>query len=525
MRNAADPKSALRANSRTPKERQKSVRESRCLSHFPQVLLGFFIVYRMLAVAANAEFLLPNNPNWDFDGGYDCAFLYGGFDLNGDDFEDLVIDCGDRLLIFFGSTEGLTSDYNYDIFLQSAHGSYAIIGSDLNNDGYDDLVVPNPGWNLLHDNNGAAGRVVILYGDSLQIESATILTGDASRRNYGQVVADNIDVNGDGFGDLIIQYQSLEGTRTDAEKVVVQASYHGTNAGVSNTPSWIYSYDDCDALWAQITPLGDFNNDGYDDIAITCGLANPAEILFFLGSQYGLPQSPNVIINSDNQYFHDWLSVFHLGDVNGDGVDDLASTDSDIIYIFYGNNLRFDDLSYSKTLNLFSDDGSPVGPATLFYSNRSNSTNFNGDIFDDLIVTWLNDKDLVPYLGYITGSASGIQNDISWSALISDPQQLAISNAASGDVNGDGSDDLHYVGIYYSEFIPGEIYFWVFGYESGNVSNSTTTTTTSTTVQSNTTTTQPTDGNSDNGADRLFYGEGKNEDDDEESNIGCGCSF
>jgi hypothetical protein len=200
--------------------------------------------------------------------------------------------------IMYGSANGLTGGGKDQSWSQDSDGVFgaaepgdvfglALATGDFNNDGFDDLAIGIPGENL--DNTpqmSAAGAVQILRG------SANGLTAS---------------------GNNLFWSQDTEGILGEAEG--------GDNFGTT-------------------LATGDFNNDGYGDLAIGSpfedvgGIQAAGSVNILYGSAAGLSATAgpgNVLIHQDGTSVadqaetSDWFGAsLATGDFDGDGFDDLA---------------------------------------------------------------------------------------------------------------------------------------------------------------------------------------------------------
>lgn len=157
---------------------------------------------------ASAETVITGGPSEEF------SFVKDTSDFNGDGYPDLAVGAANynsydgKLYIFYGSASRWNSMLASSaqtiltgVAADSGYGSYA--GGDINGDGYDDLVSTS------YDFGGGNGRVYIFYGQSTFITSGLstsanrIIDGEGISAYFGShpLVA---DINGDGFGDVII---------------------------------------------------------------------------------------------------------------------------------------------------------------------------------------------------------------------------------------------------------------------------------------------------------------------------------
>ena len=203
------------------------------------------------------------------------------------------------------------------------------LSGDLNNDGKDDLVIGAD----RHSASGLiAGAVYIVNGpvdeDMNLADADAKLLGVQPGDHAGWAVSHSGDVNEDGFDDLLVGapfaereagvvyllHGPIEGTQSLSEADVIFTGFpRGARAGHS------------------LSIVGDFNQDGFDDIAIgayldsTAGREAGAVYLFYgpVSGQLEAAQA-NVILTGETD--GDWFghSVAGAGDVNGDGFADIA---------------------------------------------------------------------------------------------------------------------------------------------------------------------------------------------------------
>ncbi len=157
--------------------------------------------------------------------GYDVSFAG---DVNGDGLSDVVIgayqyDNGEanegRSYVYHGSLSGLGAAPMWQVesnFPGAYWGSSAAGAGDVNGDGYSDVIVG--GYRFAQAYLGE-GRASIYHGSATGLSTTAAWTalGGAVDRNLGYSLSCAGDVNGDGFGDVIIGVtgytngQSLEG--------------------------------------------------------------------------------------------------------------------------------------------------------------------------------------------------------------------------------------------------------------------------------------------------------------------------
>jgi hypothetical protein len=225
---------------------------------------------------------------------------------------------------------------------------------DFNHDGYADLITTVPNDDIGAANN--AGSIWAIYGgphgantsnrhaqftESNIGHGATSLQGDT----FGWTTAWG-DFNHDGFDDLAIGAPGVKvsGQSNAGEVVIIYGSPTGLSArsaqvfteatsGLGSTPQ----FDDYFGLGLA---AGDFNHDGFTDLAIDAGgvsvhgVSRSGRITELFGTPNGLSHAAPLLpqhfdesttgIHGGLDRFDDWGRTLASGDFNGDGIADLA---------------------------------------------------------------------------------------------------------------------------------------------------------------------------------------------------------
>jgi hypothetical protein len=362
-------------------------------------------------------------------------------DVNGDGFPDLIVgaprqdgaagaDCG-AAFIFYGTASGLSTVPGWTAEGEQAgalFGWAVASAGDVNGDGFGDVVVGSPGYEVPEPDPSpigrGAGRVYVYLGSEHGLSSTPILVADGmpydlgERQGLGGTVTSG-DFNGDGYGDVAAgQY---------ATYFAGAMVFYGSADGPSLENQW-QSASGVNLLGYSMA-AADVNGDGYDDLFLTSfdpRFSHVPQAVGYLGSASGLPavegDSPPLVPPSFT--FAAWTSVASAGDVDGDGLQDLLVAQGDP-----GNNESLGHALYR---------GSPGGPVLSAEptpvlgvpSRLAPLGDVNGDGFPDAITQ--DGTNLSFYLG----SASGYRP-------ISDGMgTLAGTVAAAGDVNRDGFADI-----------------------------------------------------------------------------------
>ena len=235
------------------------------------------------------------------------------------------------------------------------------------------------------------------------------------------------DLNGDGFDDIgfISEYQRRQ----------FLYIFLGGESGLKNDPDWTLEVGDSTQQRGSfelitVTSAGDLNNDGYDDIFVIGHYPDyriTDKPLLLLGGQNELTIT-TIDLPADSDKYDAWVYPYPLGDVNGDGINDvLLMYDFPFfsgVVVYGGNNgdlhlSNWPDPDYAD----YERDGSPVVCVG----------DFNGDGFSDVLVNKL----------LFHGSATGFN--------LNPDKILEINLTGSfgfyyqpvvGDFNGDGFDDI-----------------------------------------------------------------------------------
>lgn len=193
---------------------------------------------------------------------------------------------------------------------------------DVNGDGFADVAVAAP--NVAAGGRTGAGIVMVFFGRAGGLAAAPSRTfeGDAADV-MGSAVASSLDLNGDQFSDIII---GSNGGGAGGGEVVIW------NGGptLASMPTQVLTGPAAPDLFGSAIGAGDFNGDGYGDIAVglplgtTAGVGSDAgSAWLYLGSASGFPASANTVLRATESNSFFGHSIAGVGDVDGDGVDDF----------------------------------------------------------------------------------------------------------------------------------------------------------------------------------------------------------
>jgi hypothetical protein len=114
---------------------------------------------------------------------------------------------------------------------------------DVNNDGYDDILIGAPRYDSGQTNEG---RAYLFHGSNQGLAATAAWTGesDEAEAYYGFSVAAAGDVNGDGYDDIVIGASRADITNTGSAYV-----YLGSAEGITTTGAWTVNGPDADAMF------------------------------------------------------------------------------------------------------------------------------------------------------------------------------------------------------------------------------------------------------------------------------------
>jgi hypothetical protein len=295
--------------------------------------------------------------------------------------------------------------------------------------------------------------LVILLGLAAIPEASSAqwsATGGQADAQFGRRISAAGDVNGDGYGDVVVASPGYDNGQADEGRIDLHV---GSAAGLSALPAWSYETNQIDAsLGLGLAMAGDVNGDGYDDLLVGAThldntFSQEGAAMLFLGSAAGPESSPSWIVFSGDIDVGYGGSVASAGDVNGDGYSDVIvgaydftnnQTEEGLVQVYLGS---------SSGLSLTPDWTVEGDQAECFFGiSVSSAGDVNGDGYDDIIIgasrydhPMANEGRAYVY----QGSAGGLQASHSW--LVEGNQvgaHLGQSVCRAGDVNGDGYADV-----------------------------------------------------------------------------------
>ncbi len=290
-------------------------------------------------------------PQWQMEGNFPGAAFGSALasgDFNGDGFSDVIVGAPfyqnsvasvvplGRVFVYLGSSNGLATTPATTLIPGSIPQTislhwfgHALAATDVNHDGFADVVVGAPHYTHGQGNEGA---LFVYMGSAagLSATPARIMEGGTANAQFGFSVAAAGDVNGDGFSDVIAGSPTywFDDVRFNEGAASL---FLGTAAGLNTNAAWAAL-----GAWGgaqfgtTVAGVGDLNGDGLADVIVgsplyTSQTNQEGRIHVYLGDAgRAVLTGPTWIKASQLNNAQFGHAVAGIGDFDEDGFDDFV---------------------------------------------------------------------------------------------------------------------------------------------------------------------------------------------------------
>jgi hypothetical protein len=259
-------------------------------------------------------------------------------DLNGDGKEDLILSARDTVRVFFGKNpppiafDTMPGLILHGETLDDFYGGRAVAVGDLNRDRFGDLVVGAETYTI---GGRGFGKVYVYLGKSVPTTTADFTVVGDSLSGFGVNVQIG-DLDGDSYADLAVASRRAVQYPHEDQSIRIWRGGPSLTFSKNNYSQEMRKLDSNVDMY--LFTLIDYNLDGKADIFYP----DSGRAFFHWGRTDSVRYAPDLIINPFGAFTHYFTNlVFSIGDVNKDGISDFAFQTTpgggNCVSVFLGN--------------------------------------------------------------------------------------------------------------------------------------------------------------------------------------------
>ncbi len=254
---------------------------------------------------------------------FGCSVSFAG-DVNNDGYDDVIIGANKavsnfngRAYIYYGGNGAIENTVDVTLTHISSgeyFGGTVSNAGDVNNDGYDDVIVGAERY------GSWTGRAYIYFGGNGSMNTGVDLTiTGTSSSHLGYPVSAAGDVNHDGVADVIV---GASGYNSNTGRAYV---YYGGNSMNSVADVTMNGETSGDYFGVSVSNAGDVNHDTYDDVIVGAYRYNSdaGRAYIYYGGNASMNSVADLTIDGENGGDRFGYSVSYAGDPNNDNYDDV----------------------------------------------------------------------------------------------------------------------------------------------------------------------------------------------------------